>query len=386
MLQSMLLRGDPQLEACATHDAAHLTPGSSGAAVGQLHLVLLTLGAPAIDTAELRSHRYGPSTAAAVLAYKQARNVVNRSYQQQADNIVGRMTLAQMDRELVALERLRPRQPWRRDALADSAPAFAVRAALINAMAQGPAGGPTQRWAIGAEPGSAVGIETGPATELADTLLQTSAATARRVMRTMGAVRRGPRQSVTAEPGLWRDTICKTALAAPVQGKRFDEPPVSSCWGRVRRADNRRLPVDAPPPPVKTAWCGIFATWLWWLAGHEVVWIDGIGPAHAGSLRRLKTSTLFRFLAPGDIIVENFGHLHHMLVLEIDCDRATAKILEGNGGDAPAHLTKVKRRTLNLPTTGARHWFYSVDTLRDPNINYGYNSPEAVAPPAKSKA
>jgi hypothetical protein len=44
---------------------------------------------------------YGPATAAAVLAYKQKRDIVNRSYQTEADNIVGKMTMASLDSELV---------------------------------------------------------------------------------------------------------------------------------------------------------------------------------------------------------------------------------------------------------------------------------------------
>ena len=47
---------------------------------------------------------YGPGTAKAVLAYKTKRNIINRSYQTSADNIVGKMTVLQMDQELKALE------------------------------------------------------------------------------------------------------------------------------------------------------------------------------------------------------------------------------------------------------------------------------------------
>jgi hypothetical protein len=46
---------------------------------------------------------YGHRTAAAVLAYKRARNIVNHKYQTQADNIVGKMTIAAFDRELLGL-------------------------------------------------------------------------------------------------------------------------------------------------------------------------------------------------------------------------------------------------------------------------------------------
>jgi hypothetical protein len=39
-----------------------------------------------------------------VLAYKKKRNIINRSYQTQADNIVGKMTIAALDKEVFAKE------------------------------------------------------------------------------------------------------------------------------------------------------------------------------------------------------------------------------------------------------------------------------------------
>jgi peptidoglycan hydrolase-like protein with peptidoglycan-binding domain len=48
---------------------------------------------------------FGPATAAAVLAFKQKRDIVNRSYQSQADNIVGKMTMAALDNEMVEAEK-----------------------------------------------------------------------------------------------------------------------------------------------------------------------------------------------------------------------------------------------------------------------------------------
>jgi hypothetical protein len=43
--------------------------------------------------------------AAAVLAYKKKRNIINWSYQQQADNIVGKMTIAALDAEMWVKEK-----------------------------------------------------------------------------------------------------------------------------------------------------------------------------------------------------------------------------------------------------------------------------------------
>jgi len=99
-LQSKLFRGDPKLEAAAVSDAAHVTPGSTGEHVRKIQLALTQL-----DGATLRLDGiYGPATAAAVLAYKRKREIVNRSYQTEADNIVGKMTVAALDREMLQSE------------------------------------------------------------------------------------------------------------------------------------------------------------------------------------------------------------------------------------------------------------------------------------------
>jgi peptidoglycan hydrolase-like protein with peptidoglycan-binding domain len=97
-LQSQLFRGDPKLEAAAVSDAAHILPGATGPHVGKIQQALIQLDGAAIAQDSI----YGPTTAAAVLAYKQKRNIVNRSYQTKADNIVGKMTIAALDREMLA--------------------------------------------------------------------------------------------------------------------------------------------------------------------------------------------------------------------------------------------------------------------------------------------
>ena len=58
-----------------------------------------------IDADEVSTKTYGPSTAAGVLAYKKKRNIINFSYQTQADNIVGKMTIATLDREMLKVEK-----------------------------------------------------------------------------------------------------------------------------------------------------------------------------------------------------------------------------------------------------------------------------------------
>jgi hypothetical protein len=95
-LRSQLFRGDSKLEAAAVSHNSHITPGSIGPHVAKIQRALNIL-----DGANLKEDgNYGPGTAAAVLAYKRKRNIINRSYQTQADNIVGIMTIAALDDEL----------------------------------------------------------------------------------------------------------------------------------------------------------------------------------------------------------------------------------------------------------------------------------------------
>ncbi len=104
-LRSQMLRDDQALQACLVSDPAHVVPGSRGPHVAKIQAALLLLDRSAsIPTAERRARRYGPGTAAAVLQFKRKRDIVNRSYQTAADDIVGRMTVARLDEELLALE------------------------------------------------------------------------------------------------------------------------------------------------------------------------------------------------------------------------------------------------------------------------------------------
>src|SRR5262245_15893821 len=97
-LQSTLFRGDPKLEAAATSDSAHITPGSSGPHVAKIQAALNEVDEAHLDV----DGKYGPATSAAVLSFKRSRNIVNRAYQTQADNIVGKMTIVALDQELAS--------------------------------------------------------------------------------------------------------------------------------------------------------------------------------------------------------------------------------------------------------------------------------------------
>ena len=106
-LKSALFRNDAKLEACLTRDSAHITQEASGDHVAKIQTAVSRLNGYTIAFEEIREMRYGPSTAAAVLAYKRARNIVNRNYQTQADNIVGKMTIAALDQEIAVFEKWR---------------------------------------------------------------------------------------------------------------------------------------------------------------------------------------------------------------------------------------------------------------------------------------
>lgn len=99
-LQSQLLRGDPKLEAAAVSAQAHIVPGARGEHVRKIQRALNQLD----DAGLTIDGVYGNDTAQAVLAYKDEREIVNFTYQTQADNIVGVMTMAALDAELAGSE------------------------------------------------------------------------------------------------------------------------------------------------------------------------------------------------------------------------------------------------------------------------------------------
>jgi peptidoglycan hydrolase-like protein with peptidoglycan-binding domain len=99
-LKSRLFRGDPKLEAAAVSNAAHITQGATGQHVLKIQLAVARLDGVPIT----QDSMYGLKTAAAVLAYKQKRSIINRSYQTKADDIVGIMTMAALDQEMFQLE------------------------------------------------------------------------------------------------------------------------------------------------------------------------------------------------------------------------------------------------------------------------------------------
>jgi hypothetical protein len=104
-LRSRLFSGDAKLQATAESNPSHIVPGAVGEHVAKIQHALGVLDDAVIEPGELTGRRYGPSTANAVLSYKQKRRIINFSYQQQADNIVGIMTIAALDKEMFENER-----------------------------------------------------------------------------------------------------------------------------------------------------------------------------------------------------------------------------------------------------------------------------------------
>lgn len=103
-LRSRAFANDDRLQACLVDDTAHLTLGVQGEFVAKVQAALMYLDNLTISDAELDTQTYGKSTAAAVLAFKKKRKIINYSYQQYEDDIVGKMTIKALDDELALAE------------------------------------------------------------------------------------------------------------------------------------------------------------------------------------------------------------------------------------------------------------------------------------------
>jgi hypothetical protein len=110
-LKSQRFAGDQKLEAAASADKAHIVRGQSGVHVAKIQGALIELDGAAISGHELQRSVYGESTSTAVLAFKSRRKIVNLSYQSRADDIVGKMTMAVLDAEMLASERISASPP-----------------------------------------------------------------------------------------------------------------------------------------------------------------------------------------------------------------------------------------------------------------------------------
>ncbi len=103
-LGSNLFKDSKRLAQCEVNNAAHVVPGDRGDHVRLIQIALGEIENAGIDASELSQTRYGPSTAQAVLAYKTKRRIINFSYQTSPDNIVGKMTIVSLDKDMLSLQ------------------------------------------------------------------------------------------------------------------------------------------------------------------------------------------------------------------------------------------------------------------------------------------
>lgn len=103
-LNSVWFSGNERLQRCLVSDPAHVKRGDKGMEVLLIQEALMMIDGGTIAPGELEELSYGPSTAAATLAYKRKRNIINRAYQTTADDIVGKMTIQSLDDEMRAKE------------------------------------------------------------------------------------------------------------------------------------------------------------------------------------------------------------------------------------------------------------------------------------------
>jgi hypothetical protein len=107
-LKSRLFKDDQRLQSCLVSDPAHVQKGDSGdyvARIQQALQILMEDDGIDIDDGELKSKQYGQSTTDAVQQFKDDREIINISYQKSADNIVGKMTIARLEKEILEREK-----------------------------------------------------------------------------------------------------------------------------------------------------------------------------------------------------------------------------------------------------------------------------------------
>lgn len=339
-------------------------------------------GLGGIDPGEWRRGNYGPSTAAAVLAYKQQRNIINRAYQQQPDNIVGMMTITQLDAELCALTRqsqFSARLPVM-GGLRDSAALFEARRCLIRLKQRAIA--PTS-WAFNGSGGAiratdthplATGVEAAAIGDLASDFNSLLAAAKEIASSTT------PPAMLSPLKGGHRDLICSLAARRDA-GPGVTFQSVKDCWKVVEAK-------ESAPDPVKLHWCGIYATAvLRDSAFAGASWRLAEGICH--NKKVVANSSNLAMLAPGDVLIDvrprcdpagepilvkgkKVYNYHHMLVTAVALDRRSIAILQGNSGNFPPEssiVTRVDRVAAPLIRSGT-HVFKSVDSLLKPGVVY----------------
>jgi hypothetical protein len=103
-LRCNLFAGDAKLESAAVANSAHVMRGATGPHVGKIQKALISIDDAKISKDEISTTSFGADTEKAVLTYKQKRSIINTDYQQQADAIVGIMTMKSLDEEMLKFQ------------------------------------------------------------------------------------------------------------------------------------------------------------------------------------------------------------------------------------------------------------------------------------------
>lgn len=103
VLTSDLLKDNAQLQDCSIKNSAHISQKDNkiGAHVTKIQTALIRID-PTLKIAqsEIDSATYGDTTAKAVQKFKSDRSIINFTYQNSADDVVGIMTIRRLDTEL----------------------------------------------------------------------------------------------------------------------------------------------------------------------------------------------------------------------------------------------------------------------------------------------
>ncbi len=106
-LESLHFRDNDELQLCLTRDQNHVVPGARGEHVTKIQQALVMLGEAVIAPAEITGTLYGATTSSAVLRFKgPPRNIINKAYQNTPDNIVGKMTIFELDQAMLKIEKV----------------------------------------------------------------------------------------------------------------------------------------------------------------------------------------------------------------------------------------------------------------------------------------
>src|SRR5271169_1682823 len=114
-VQSKLFTSDPQvrdrLNKALVSDPDHIVPGAVGDHVSKIQTALSILGKVAINSNEVDQELYGPTTADAVQAFKASCKPPLLNFKNSLDNITGKKTTRELDRQMQEFEKNNPAPP-----------------------------------------------------------------------------------------------------------------------------------------------------------------------------------------------------------------------------------------------------------------------------------